>query len=502
MNGIDYDRLLFRKQFLLTSKKIDGLHDWKRYSVCSGKKMLHVHPDMEITIEEMGDRKVILLGCLLDWRSPEQGNGEIVRRILAQSLNFAEFVESTADLGGRFAIIYEDAQGSRVFHDAGGQREIYYHLGEHGVSCAAQLPILARFMDVVENPNEDIRKLYDSDSFLNFKKQWVGEDTIYRDTKNLKPNHYIDMESGNAKRYWPIKPLEKKRLEEVVDEGAAMLKGFLKAASFRKELIIPVTAGWDSRLLLAASRDISDKVLYYIIKFPHMSDSHMDIDIPRRLLKNMGLELSVIEASEHVDERFFEIFGNNTAYCKDENLPGIYNVFFKMFPDRINVTSQMSEVVRNYKGNTARYNDRFYDTCIVSCSRNDYYENNYVKETSSKWIENTLDFAKGMNIDPRALFYWEEWLSWEASQRSETDIAIEEYPPFSCRNLMALLLSVKPSYRNAYNCTLYKRLMEKMWPEVLSEPINPSFKRNIKGALVAIEMLYPVKNMIKNMKGK
>ncbi len=500
MSNIDYEKLVFRKQFLLTSKKIDGLSGWKRYKVCYGKKTLNVHPDLETTIEKVGGKKAVLLGYMLDWKAPQLSSRDIVLRILTQSKSFMEFVESTYDIGGRFAVIYEDEQGCKIFHDAGGQREVYCHEGDYGLSCASQLTILARFMDAVDNPDEDVKELYFSSDFLDFNKQWIGEDTIYNDTKCLRPNHYLDMESGIIKRYWPVSPLERVKIEHAVELASSMFKGFLKAASLRKELILPVTAGWDSRILLAASREISDDVMYYIIKFKHMDDSHLDIKIPQRLLEKLGLGFNVIEAQEHVDKRFAETFCGNTAYCRENNLPGVYNVFFKLFPGRINLSGQMSEVIRSYRGDPFKHIDDFYSTCVARGSRSGYYSKNYVKKSSRKWIESTMKLAQQMNVDPFALFYWEEWLNWEASQRSETDIALEEYPPFNCRSLMALLLSVKPSYRNKYSCGLYRKLMEKMWPEVLSEPINPSFKKNLKGNLIALEMLYPLRNVLRKIK--
>jgi len=501
--NIDYNRLVFRRQFLLTAKKIDGLADWNRHSVCSGEKILYVHPDLEVTVEETEGRRVVLMGFLLDWQNPELGNADIIRRLLEESEDFMGIVESTYELGGRFAIIYEDDLGCRIFHDAGGQREVYYHLGKHGVSCASNLPIIKAYLDAVENPDEDIQKLYNSQVFLRFKKQWVGAETIYKDTRYLKPNHALDVKSGEVNRYWPLAPLESKPVDEVVEKASDMLKGFMKAASLRKKIMLPVTAGWDSRLLLAASREISDSVIYFVIKFLRTGDeqmNYMDVEIPRRLLEKLGLEFHVIEASKDVDERFGRIFMENTAYSKESILPGIYKVFYCMFPDNLNISSHISEVIRNYKGDCKKHREKFYETCVEYDYKGDYYDNKYVKRTCENWIKEQLNFSEKMNIYPPSLMYWEEWLGWEASHRSETDIAIEEYAIMSCRNLMALLLSVPKEERNAYDCSLYKKLMKHMWPEVLLEPINPSFKRHVKGALVSTDWYYKMRTIFKNMK--
>ena len=493
MSGADYKKLLYRKQFLLTAHDIDGLYSWNKYEVCRGEKKLYVHPELECIVIKDDFRQVIFVGYIFDWQNPEYGNEKILERIL-ENESFDELLRATFEYSGRFAIIYEDDYICSMFHDAGSQREVYYHIGEKGVSCASQLPIMKKFLGVEETDNEEALALYRSEDFIKSKKQWVGEETIYKGVRSLRANFYLDICNGKSVRYWPTEPLEKKSLEWVSEKGARMLRGFMMAAHMRRNIMIPVTAGWDSRMLLAASKDISDEIKYFIIKFPWMDMKHEDISVPKGLMSSLGKKFEIIESGEHVDEGFKEVFCQNTAYCRMENLTGIYNVFYKRFPEYMSISSHISESIRNYRGSMNPPSGKLF-SIEIGYSKG----NAYVEKICQRWIDDNIQFTKDMNIDPFVLFYWEEGLNWEASHRTETDIAIEEYCPFSCRKLLEMFASVDASYRNKYTCPLYKHMMEKLWPEVLSGPINPSFKNTVKGILVNMDWFYPVKKFMKNL---
>ena len=490
MKNPEYENLLYRRQFLLTGKKIDGLSNWKRYSVCRGTKVLHVHPDLDVVELNEDGRNMIFMGYIYDWQNPEHGNERILQEIL-KNQGFQNIVESTYEYSGRFVILYEDIEGCSIFHDAGAQREVHYTVDEDGVSCASQLPIMKQFINIEDTEDKEALKLYRSKDFLRSKKQWPGEFTIYKNVKCLRPNHYLDMTTGEVFRYWPVKPLKRITLEEASDTVALMLNGFVKACSNRKKLIVPVTAGWDSRLLLAATRDIREEVKYFVIRFPHMSERHVDITIPKRLMKKLGCRFDVININGGVDSEFERIFKGNTAYPREDNLVGIYGVFYKMFSDRMNISSHLSEVVRSYAGKMESPTGKDVSKYIG-------YENSnaYVIRTCEEWINKNAQTSRDMGIDLLTLFDWEE-SNWEASHRTETDIALEEYCPLSCRKLLETMVSVRPEYRNKYECILYNEIMKILWPQVLSEPVNPSLKRNLEGILVSKNLMYPLKK-IKN----
>lgn len=489
-----YERLIYRKQYIIMPYTIDGPSEWKTYGIRNDRLVLHVHPELEVTIADDEKRKIVLLGYVLDWQNPEYGNGDILRMLLRENRDFDSFIEATFSLGGRFVMIYEDDKCCRIYNDAAGQMELYYHKGSKGLACATQLPIMKRYMELEMNTDKGVQEFYESEDFANSLRQWVGEDTIYKATRRLSPNFYLDLIEGEVVRYWPLKPLRKRSRQASSEMACWMLKGFMNAISRRGKLIIPVTAGWDSRLVLAATKDIRDRVTYYIIKYPWMDDESKEMTIPRNMFEELGIPFKVLNPGAEADLDFSRAYMDNTAYPIAENIPGAYNIFYRMFNDRINITSQVSEVVRNYCGTIKSPNGKLFSTFIGYEGNNDY-----VVRMCDKWINKNSKLAKEMNIDLLSLFIWEEGLGWEASQRSQADIAIEEYSPFSCRNLLEMLLSVNDSYRNKYNCSLYRSMIEIMWPEVLGEPVKPSFKNTLNGALVSMDMLYSAKKIFKKL---
>ena len=68
--------------------------------------------------------------------------------------------------------------------------------------------------------------------------------------------------------------------------------------------MMAVTAGNDTRLLLAASRDVCDNVFYYINKIPRYNEKHQDIVIPSQLFQKIGLNFNILEYTIDVDEEF------------------------------------------------------------------------------------------------------------------------------------------------------------------------------------------------------
>jgi len=76
----------------------------------------------------------------------------------------------------------------------------------------------------------------------------------------------LDLNSKGISRFWPNKALENQSPDNVAKKGAEYIRGCIQSAAERKSIHLGITAGWDSRVLLAASRNLSDKIYYYLNK--------------------------------------------------------------------------------------------------------------------------------------------------------------------------------------------------------------------------------------------
>jgi hypothetical protein len=65
----------------------------------------------------------------------------------------------------------------------------------------------------------------------------------------------------------------------------------MKAAHIRFKLALSITAGYDTRLLLAASKEISKDIMIYSQMTPGMDEKHYDIWVPVALLSDLVMNV-------------------------------------------------------------------------------------------------------------------------------------------------------------------------------------------------------------------
>ena len=94
---------------------------------------------------------------------------------------------------------------------------------------------------------------------------------------------------------------------------------------------------------------------------------------------------------------------------------------------------------------------------------------------------------------------------------AELDIAIDEFYPFGTRRLVETILAVDESLRPYENSQVHRRMIELLWPELLSQPINPTgwrvnlfrFVRNAETTFLArLGLLSPLRKLRSMLRGK
>jgi len=464
------NNLVYRRQFILSSKELVPLSHWQHLKLDDDRYRLYAHPDLELAEIKDAGKRIILLGYIFDAQNSRYSNYDILKELISVQ-SFRELIKATYRYAGRFVLIFEDGSSAKLMHDCAGLRQIYYTAGTKVVWCGSQPSILARFLSLEKSSNKALNDFCNSKEFKSRHKAWAGDGTIYDNVKHLMPNHYLDLGSGENHRYWPDETMREMSIDAAVGLSTEYLKGFIKCASERHELMLAVTAGWDTRALLAASREKKDEIYYFINKHEYLDHTSADIKVPRRLFNKLGLEFHIIEYSGIVDDEFKNIFKNNVTLSRETLLPAIYDVYYKRFPGKMNVNGDVSPIARNHFEGKNNVSGHILAELVG-------YENfEYAIQEYEKWLEESYDIANECRLNILDLFYWEERMgNWGALGPSETDMAIEEFSPFNCRDLLTVLLSVNTRYRDKHYNRLYKKMITNMWRETLAEPIDPSVK--------------------------
>jgi hypothetical protein len=461
-------------QFFIGPDFLESKEGWKRVEL-SQKLRLSAHPELSVSRIVNGDLSLTLIGFMLDPDSPTATDEQILHNLLLHFSSIRTLIAATDRLGGRWILIGENKNQRWLFHDALGLRQVFYtEPAVAGALCAMSQSGLAQ--DVLGLAVDDEAKDYmESHVFRsNLEYRWPGTASAFRGLKHLLPNHALDFDTGAVERYWPDKPLASLDPQSAVEEIAHLIQGLVAAGAARFDLALSLTAGLDSRLVLAAARHVKDHLTYVTVRQAKMPDNHADIEVPARLLRSLGLPHQVIRAELAMSPEFAYAF-KSSAFLSHDHYGADAEAIFRTFGrKKVALVGSGGEIGRCY---TRVSRLRVWITSLEKTLAR--FEIGAVQKFAvhhyRKWLE---DIGDTHNVSVLDLFEWEQGHgNWVAMTELEFDIAWQDiYTPYNCRAALATMLSVNAKYRKGPKYRLFYMLIRKLWPEVLAEPVNPHRK--------------------------
>ncbi|MCK4903442.1 MAG: hypothetical protein KAS35_02040 [Candidatus Marinimicrobia bacterium] len=464
------DNLLYRRQFFFAPQYIEDLPNWNKVQI-DKKYFLTIHPDLKFVHLKKNNVEIILLGFMLDPLNPEFSDEDIVRNLLKNTSDFNSVIKSTYNYSGRWIIVYKDDNDIQFFHDAAGSRQIFYTFHKSGVWCGSQPHTLANKLDIPESDDPDLLEFINSNEFEEDEHCMAGDGTIFSEILHLMPNHSLSINNQCVKRYWPDEPIPKLTMDEATDRISKLFTGLYESANNRFSLMQSVTAGVDSRALLAASKRVSKNITYFIQKFDKLTRFSPDISVPSKYLPSIGLDFTIMVCNEY-DEIFDEYLKKNVYMIQSEKKKVLYYNFFKYSQDKVNVSGNIGGIIRHTGYN---HYDGVGDVIDLAKLFN-ADKKKYVITAINKWLDTgIIELTKKNNIYLKDLFYWEHrGANWIPMFQTELDIAIDEWNPANCRNLIIASFAIPPdSDKIKERTTLYKNICQQLWPETLLFPISP-----------------------------
>jgi len=472
------NNLKFRRQFLFTPIECKQLEKWQVEKV--DKYLIYVHPDCQFE-KSLGINDLYLIGYFFNPHDTKKTTKEILNS-LSSLKDIKDFPNKLYSLVGRFVLIIKTDNDFVFFNDACGLKTFYY-TKENNTIYAASQPLLINEVLHIKKTNV-YEKYFNSDYVANNIEHWLPSGaTFYENVYHLVPNHYIKASELEQKRYYPFQNLKTRNYSESVIQFSTLLKKIVSAANNNMDdLAFTLTAGWDSRIILSACKDIINKVSFYTLRYRNMDDKHMDIKIPMSLSKSLNLKFNIFDCQKDISNEFAEIYESNTDMAHINDWGKIAFGMSKTYPQqKVAVKGNCSEIGRCFYFPDGKHN---LNSGKNNLTENDFLqlergwgELNFIREEIRKW--NELLKVNSFNYNLYDLFYWEHRMgSWQAQGQLEWDIVQEVFTPFNSRELLDLMLSIDTSKREKYNPSLYIDAMKHLWKEVLDEPINPLTFRN------------------------
>lgn len=474
------ENLVFRRQFLLGPSPFTPTRRWQTLAL--GRNLvLSAHPDLGVVTQATRTASLTLLGFIVDPFNPARTSAEIIQVLAEGAASLSDLLHLCEPLSGRFVLIWQNQGETVLFTDPCGFRQVYYYTDDRQQWCGSQPEIINSAVGLEKDDDDDLLAFMVDPEFAHNESSWVGDRTPYKHCRLLLPNHYLKWGSSEPVRFFPAGPPEAKPLAEIIDTAITILQGSFAALAQRAAFMLPVSSGYDSRVLLAASRGVADRIEYYIDRKGALSENHPDIWLPSRMARRLGIDFVVRNSESDLPGWFIGVLAHNVTGARVLPKTRMIYANFMARETRLNLNGSGSEICRNHYEIYHRIEPDKKRVTLDDLARCLCYPGlAFVRTELAKWQADFL--AAGVpQFSIVDLLMWEQDLGiWGALYFAEQDIAVDEFSPFNNRRLLTTLLAAPRDLRVAPDFQLYRRLIEAMWPELLAFPFNPAPRLKVK----------------------
>lgn len=364
-------------------------------------------------------------------------------------------------LAGRFVFILDIEGARRIYLDAMGSMPVVYSAARRAAASTG-VNILGE---------DDRQDLFRSESYKTLdveREGWfTGTITAHKTIDRLLPNFYLDLDSYTTHRHWPLEAIPESRDPEQVCAGiagnvAAQIQAYLKAG----EVSACLTAGNDSRIVLACARDVADRIRFATVGF---SGARMDIGVSRVLAKTFGLKHEVF-APVAADDAEIGLWRKQTDY-------GIGGPLIRYHPCSARIAGK-GVYLGGFGGEVGRaffWGKR--DSNSAGLTAKSLYASLGLPfdqasfDSVSDWLKTVSHFPVTLQLDlayiELRMASWHFASAYAANQRAEVH-------PLGSRANFAGMLSLPAEWRIEKNGTneMITSIIRQSWSELLSVPIN------------------------------
>ncbi|WP_266078607.1 hypothetical protein [Haladaptatus caseinilyticus] len=394
-------------------------------------------------------------------------------------------------LTGRYVIIHSDADTTTVIPDALAHKSVYYHTERDLLTSS--LKLLFDSVDVDSTENSRVAAFMSTETFIHNESALIGDKTLFQNVRCVLPNHVLDVDTKRVTRRPLFPPEDHQSTAQYIGD---LLSGAMEAFNDEYDLLTAITAGRDSRTILACSKDIVHDITWYTFS-DWSTDEHPDVTIPKRIAAEHGFDYSVYHPRAVTD-------GFRTALedylCWTRDLPKTKNVQFlyNNYDPATNLYITGNGPI--YKLNYTLPNDGA-DVIQHACDVLQYPDDDFIMSEIEEWLPGAIDYAEKYGIPPMILLYWELRMGrWGALAPREKDIAIRGISPFSNYNLLLAALNVDTVRLSPPDYDLINSIIRAKWPVLQKYPVNPS--TNALKATVARAAPYPVERFLRYINAK
>ena len=446
-------------------------HNGFDHCIPIGRGHLHIN-GLPPTFHSKQSSSLLCMGFLCDPRTPKDGISELLEGI--QNLNT---VTSTLDTsfhwGGIYLLFHHTPSNTYVIPDSGALRPCFYIHTNGFTYLSGSAKELVRHLPEHLRPEPE-----DTDFFQRHHHQgelFIAGRTPWQGVHQLLPNHYLNLNTGSAHRYFPSTSLLSRTVDEAIPPVRSILEGQWEALVHRFPVVLPLTAGWDSRVLLATGRSLIENIrLLYTIKRTDTSDRHEDVLIPPKLAKLTGRNHQFLLNHPDADKADLRLIEQHVD-SPNPRTPGmVTHIYNAHLAGHLIVSGIASETAKRYYGEEKNLSAE--RLAVLS----GYGTHSFAVKAWQDWLEQSSSITD-LGYDLLDFFHWEFNVG-SSVAREATEINLSQasvYAPFNHKQLIDILLSVDSQNRDMYDHRFYQKLIHACWPELMQFQVNPNPKLSV-----------------------
>lgn len=297
---------------------------------------------------------------------------------------------------------------------------------------------------------------------------WIsGSLTAHEGVHRVLPNHYLDLASWTAHRFWP-RPgdfAQWRDPETATAAAAAALNDFTAAASQSFDLAVTLTAGFNSRLLMAGCHQSLDRCQFFTLEAP---SGEMDVAVSQQLAARYGLKHKVMPLAR-ASETEMAVWDRMVGDCMVEAPRRTHRTLLALTDRNAVFTGMYGEVgrCRLYRQDLHEINRKPIDARFIIDRLTLPAHPEHLKSIGAWRAE--LEGQPGSVIMDLA-FHELKFGNWAMGQRPISNSIKLNLLPFAQRTVLEAFIGIAPEHKTTEK--LFWGLIRHLWPELEQVPIN------------------------------
>jgi hypothetical protein len=454
------NKFAFRRQYLVTPLPIQHslFAEWKKDYW--GNYCVSYHPDEHFTKLIVGNVEAIMFGFMVCPLNKLKTNTAIINDIISNKTRLADMRTASNKYCGRWALFIKLENEYIALNDPTAQKQIFYTNINEQVALSSSDHLLAKVFNYSRSTTVHKRFLAPYSDHLG---HWLpGNSTLYDEVKCMITNHYISLNSLKVERFWPSTKVDKQNVQANMEKIHILLENYIDNFIERYPAALALTAGLDSRLLLAYFKKHIDKIFTYTISTTQ-KERVLDYEVPQRMAAHFGFKHILYKCNETPPEEFVATYKLNASFERELfRTMGFYLIHEKYPENTISVQAGNNELARE------RYGYRPYILRIKELvNMTAMGDNEFSREKFGEWLVDGTVAHHQTNVPVEDMFFLEQRLGrWHTNNRSEWDIAQDVFEPFNSRDLFMTIINLPTAVKHRFPNKLYEYLFSRTWPEL------------------------------------